>query len=72
MSEKMTQNSFCFNNLYLNVVFFPIKAAHGQVLDADENISGRSFFWPGKHIILYLERVSPGFACFGNNKFSRI
>jgi hypothetical protein len=26
----------------------------------------------GKHIILYLERVSPGFACFGNNNFSRI
>jgi hypothetical protein len=25
-----------------------------------------------KHIILYLERVSPGFACFGNNNFSRI
>jgi hypothetical protein len=22
-----------------------------------------------KHIILYLERVSPGFACFGNNNF---
>ncbi len=29
-----------------------------------------TIFWVGKHIILYLERVSPGFACFGNNEFS--
>jgi hypothetical protein len=31
-----------------------------------------SFLVVGKHIILYLERVSPGFACFGNNEFSQI